>query len=175
MFNFLHQGITTVEKWICSVGLLVSTILVFAQVINRYWLHYEVMWIGDMALYVFVITYILAIALAASSRGHIAVEMLPDYFLGKRPAAKSVYTLVMDVITLAAILVFLKPVTGFFLLSIKYPEYGTLIRWFNTGWLVQIMFITMVLSAVHMAFHVFRDIFEMRKQAWERSQEGGSK
>jgi len=175
VFNFLQQGVTAVEKWICSVGLLVSTILVFAQVINRYWLHYEVMWIGDMALYVFVITYILAIALAASQKGHIAVEMLSDHLFGKKPSSKAVYTLVMDVITLVSILVFLKPVTGFFLMSLKYPEYGTLIRWFNTGWLVQVMFATMVLSAVHMAFHVTRDIFEIRKQAWLKSQEGESK
>jgi C4-dicarboxylate transporter DctQ subunit len=175
VFNFLQQGISTVEKWICSAGLLVSTFLVFAQVINRYWLHYEVMWIGDMALYIFVITYILAIALAASQKGHISVEMLPDRLFRDKPRGKISYTFIMDTVTLVSILVFLQPVYGFFRLSLQYPEYGTLIRWFNTGWLVQVMFYTMVLSAVHMAFHVSKDIFEMRKQAWLRSQEGGSK
>ena len=175
MFKILQQGLTVVEKWICSVGLLVSTLLVFAQVINRYWLHYEVMWIGDMALYVFVITYILAIALAASQKGHIAVEMLPDRLFRDKPRGKLSYSLFMDIVTLCAILVFLHPVYGFFRLSLRYPEYGTLIRWFNTGWFVQVMFYTMVLSAVHMADHVSKDIFELRKQAWLRSQEGGSK
>ncbi len=175
MFNFLQQGIATVEKWICSAGLLVSTVLVFAQVINRYWLHYEVMWIGDMALYIFVITYILAIALAASQKGHISVEMLPDRIFRDKPRGKLGYTLVMDIVTLVSILVFLHPVYGFFRMSLQYPEYGTLIRWFNTGWLVQVMFVTMVLSAVHMAFHVSKDLFEMRKMAWLKSQEGGNR
>lgn len=175
MFNILQQGITAVERWICMAGLLLSTVLVFAQVINRYWLHFEIMWIGDMALYIFVITYILAIALAASHKGHISVEMLPDRLFRDKPMGKRSYALVMDIVTLVSILVFLQPVYGFFRMSLQYPEYGTLIRWFNTGWLVQVMFYTMVLSAVHMAFHVSRDIFEMRKQAWLRSQEGGSK
>ena len=175
VFNFLQQGITAVEKWICSMGLLVSTLLVFAQVINRYWLHYEVMWIGDMALYVFVITYILAIALAASQKGHISVEMLPDHLFRNKPRGKLAYTFTMDVVTLVSILVFLSPVYKFFRMSLQYPEYGTLIRWFNTGWLVQVMFYTMVLSALHMGFHVLQDVFEMRKQAWLQSQEGGSK
>jgi len=127
-----------------------------------------------MALYIFVITYILAIALAASHKGHIAVEMLPDRLFRDKPRGKLSYTFAMDVATLVSILVFLHPVYGFFRLSLKYPEYGTLIRWFNTGWLVQVMFYTMVLSAIHMAFHVSKDVFEMRKQAWLRSQEGGN-
>jgi TRAP-type C4-dicarboxylate transport system permease small subunit len=174
VFNFLQQGITAVEKWICAAGLLISTLLTFAQVINRYWLHFEIMWIGDMALYVFVITYILAIALAASLKGHIAVEMLPDRLFRDNPHGKRSYSLAMDVLTLAAILVFLHPAYGFFRQSLRYPEYGTLIRWFNTGWLVQVMFATVVLSALHVAYHIGRDVFELRKQLWLKSQEGGN-
>lgn len=175
MFNLLQRWITEVEKWICSIGLLASTVLVFAQVINRYWLHFEIMWIGDMALYIFVITYILAIALAASQKGHIAVEMLPDRLFRDRPFGKKVYTLAIDVITFIAIAVFLHPVWGFFRMSLRYPEYGTLIRWFNTGWLVQVMFATIALSALHMAYHIGRDVFELKKQIWLQSQKGGDR
>jgi len=175
VFNFLQQGITAVEKWICAAGLFASTLLTFAQVINRYWLHYEIMWIGDMALYIFVITYILAIALAASQKGHIAVEMLPERIFRDKPVGKQAYAVAMDVLTLTAILVFLHPAYGFFRQSIRYPEYGTLVRWFNTGWLVQVMFVTIVLSALHMAYHIGNGVFELRKQLWLKSQQGGSR
>ena len=39
------------ENTICASGLVLTTVLVFAQVINRYWLHFEIMWLSDLALY----------------------------------------------------------------------------------------------------------------------------
>ena len=174
MFKNIQNGIAKIENLICSIGLLVSTTLVFAQVLNRYWLHFEVMWIGDLALYIFVSSYILAIAFTAANKGHIAVEMIQVKVFAGKPWGLRVYLLVMDIISLVVILVFAQPVYKFFLRSIKYPEYGTLVRWFNTSWLVYILFGVVVLSAIHLLYHVFNGIHEIQKKRWEQT-EGGNK
>lgn len=173
MLKTIQDGIAKIENIICSVGLLVSTALVFAQVINRYWLHFEVMWLGDLALYIFVGSYILAIAFTAAKKGHISVEVLQVRVFGDKPRGLRAYLLFIDVISLFVVLVFAKPVHKFFLRAVKYPEYGTLVRWFNTSWLAYILFGVIVLSAIHLLYHVFHDIYEIRTKCWEKA-EGGS-
>ncbi len=172
MLKIIQDGLARLENVLCSVGLLVSTFLVFAQVINRYWLHFEIMWLGDMSLYIFVSTYILAIAMAAAYKGHIAVEMIQSKFLNGKPFGLSIYKLLMDIVSLIVILLFSQPVYNFFLRSIKYPEFGTLVRWFNTSWLVYILFAVIVLCGLHVIYHILGDIHEIRKQYWLNS-EGG--
>ena len=173
MLKTIQDGIVKIESILCSVGLLVSTTLVFAQVINRYWLHFEVMWLGDLALYIFVGSYILAIAFAAAKRGHISVEVIQTRVFGDKPRGLQWYQLFIDIASLLVILVFAKPVHKFFLRSVKYPEYGTLVRWFNTSWLAYILFGVIVLSAVHLLYHVFYDIYQIRTKVWDKV-EGGS-
>lgn len=173
MFKSIHDGIQKIESLLCSIGLLVSTALVFAQVINRYWLHYEIMWLGDLSLYIFVSSYILAIAFTAAKKGHIAVEMIQVKVFAGKPRGLKIYLLVMDIISLLVVVIFAKPVHKFFLRSIKYPEYGTLVRWFNTSWLAYILFGTVVLSAIHLLYHVLSGINDIQKKRWEHT-EGGN-
>jgi len=163
VLNFINRQLGTLEKWICSVGLLVSTFLVFAQVLNRYWLHYEIMWIGDLALYIFVFSYISAIAFATFRRGHISVEMFKTKFLKDRPMGLAVYDLVMDTLSLVVVLIFSIPVREFFLRSLKYPEYGTLVRWFNQGWLIYALFGVVILSSIHLLLQIKEDISEITR------------
>lgn len=170
MLKIIQDGLTKVENALCSIGLLVSTFLVFAQVINRYWLHFEIMWLGDMALYIFVSTYILAIALSASFKGHIAVEMVQVKLAKKGRPALALYKLVINIISFLIILLFADPIYTFFMRSIKYPEYGTLVRWFNTSWLVYILFAVVVLSGFHVLYHISGDIHELRKSYWEKTE-----
>nr|HPI97528.1 TRAP transporter small permease subunit [Synergistales bacterium] len=148
VLKIIQDYLTKIENLVCSIGLFVSTFLVFAQVINRYWLHIEIMWLGDMALYIFVTTYILAIAFSASHKGHIAVEMLQVKYLSGKPYGKAVYTLIMDILSFVIVLIFSIPTYRFFLRSIKYPEYGTLVRWFNTSWLIYVLFAVVVLCGI---------------------------
>lgn len=173
MLDFIDKKLGTLEKWICSAGLLVSTFLVFAQVLNRYWLHYEIMWIGDLALYIFVFSYISAIAFATSRKGHISVEMFKTKFLDKRPMGLAVYNLVMDALSLIVILIFSIPVREFFLRSLKYPEYGTLVRWFNQGWLIYALFGVVILSSIHLIHQIREDLSEISRLRKSGS-EGGN-
>lgn len=52
LFSFLQKT----EFFLGSLGLLLAIILTFCQVVNRYWLHFEIMWISDAALYIFIFT-----------------------------------------------------------------------------------------------------------------------
>lgn len=174
MLEFFNRALSTLEKWICSAGLLTSTLLVFAQVLNRHWIHYEIMWLGDLALYIFVFSYILAIAFTASQKGHISVEMLKTKLLTGKPTGLAVYNLSMDLLSLIVILVFAIPVYEFFQRSLKYPEYGTLVRWFNTGWLSYALFAVVILSSVHLLQHLSDDIKEMNRSK-KAHIEGGSR
>jgi TRAP-type C4-dicarboxylate transport system permease small subunit len=172
VLNFVNKQLGAVEKWVCSAGLLVSTFLVFAQVLNRYWLHYEIMWIGDLALYIFVFSYISAIAFTTFRKGHISVEMFKSRFLKDSPIGLAVYDLVMDILSLAAVMIFLIPVKEFFLRSLKYPEYGTLVRWFNQGWLIYALFGVVILSSIHLLFQIKEDMAKISRLRSE-APEGG--
>ena len=46
--------LTNAELLLGAIGLGIAIILNFCQVVNRYWLHYEVMWLGDLMLYIFI-------------------------------------------------------------------------------------------------------------------------
>lgn len=43
------NAVQGVESIICAVGLMITTLLIFAQVLNRYFLHFEIMWLSDLA------------------------------------------------------------------------------------------------------------------------------
>lgn len=173
VLEIIHEKLSTMEKFICSAGLLSSTLLVFAQVINRYWLHYEIMWFGDLALYIFVFSYILAIAFATSTKGHISVEMLKAKLFGERPVGLAVYNFVMDLLSLIVVFLFGIPVYEFFQRSIRYPEYGTLVRWFNTGWLIYALFAVVLLSAIHLLRHLKEDIAEIKRAKGSMAERSG--
>jgi hypothetical protein len=53
--------------------------------------------------------------------------------------------------------------------AMQYPEYGTLIRWFNTSWLQIFLFICLVLCLVHLLVILIRDLKEFGKALQTKS------
>jgi succinate dehydrogenase hydrophobic anchor subunit len=49
----------------------------------------------------------------------------------------------------------------------KYPEYGTLVRWFNTSWLQITLFIALFLVLIHLLVITWRDIADLYKKMQE--------
>ena len=143
--------VTLIENFLCSVGLVLTTFLVFAQVVNRYWLHFEIMWLSDMALYIFVFSMLMAISLTTRENGHTAVDIFGDLYFGKKPKINAFYKIVLNIISLSILISFYSPVYKFTLRAIKYPEYGTLVRWFNTSWLAETMFAKLLLCIFHIS------------------------
>lgn len=158
------NGAQATEGIICALGLMITTLLIFAQVVNRYFLHFEIMWFSDLALYVFVFFMLIAAAVATWREGHVAVEFLRDRIVRGRPVVGAVYRVFLDVISIAALCAILPPAYRFMRRAMKYPEYGTLVRWFNTSWLQITLCIALVLVLLHLLVIARRDIAELARR-----------
>ena len=154
-------AIKRAETAICGVGLIVTTLLIFAQVVNRYVLHFEIMILNDLALYTFVFFMLLAAAYTTWNEGHVAVDMFREWLVEGRPFAAAVYRVVLLVLSIA-ILVLLLPIGyAFMRRAMEYPEYGTLVRWFNTSWLQILVFWSLLLVLLHLSVIARRDIGQL--------------
>lgn len=150
MFESIDRTLGFLEKNLASLCLIVTTLLAFVQVVNRYLLHFEIMGIGDLALYCYVICLYSSLAFATKEQNHTSVEVFYNRFIRGKATAQNIYLLTVKLIVLIIVIVFMFPVTRFFLRSIEFPEYSTLVRWFNTSWLIYCMFIAFILSIYHL-------------------------
>lgn len=159
MFKKIDNTLGVLEKNLASICLLVTTSLAFIQVVNRYLLHFEIMGIGDLALYCYVICLYSSLAFATKEQNHTSVEVFYNRFIKGKVKAQNVYLLLIKVIVLGIVITFMFPVTRFFLRSIEFPEYATLLRWFNTSWLVYCMFFAFVVSIYHLLRQLYLQVF----------------
>lgn len=155
--RILH-GAEVTEVIVGTAGLIATTLLVFADVVNRYWLHFEIMWFRDLALYLFIFFMLVAAAYATWREGHIAVDYFHDRAFKGKPRRIATHRASIVVISIALACVFLPTGYKFMLRAIKYPEYGTLVRWFNTSWLQITLFVALALVLVHLLIIARRDI-----------------
>lgn len=138
------------ENMVCYTGLLLITFLVFFNVLNRYWFRFEIMWVGDFSLYVFIIFVFSAIMLTTRENGHTSVEVFTQKLFKRAPKAEKPYRIFLIALSILTAGIFTIPVYNFAARSFKYPEYGTLVRWFNTSWIMQSMFVMMLLVLAHL-------------------------
>jgi len=151
------------ESAISSVGLITFTLLVFVQVLNRYLLHFEIMWFGDLALYCFIFTIFFTVVLTTQKRGNIAVDYFHSKALEGKPRARAIHRVAIVIVSIAVVSVFLPTAYGFMLRALKYPEYGTIVRWFNTSWLQVLPFVAFVLILVHLLVVLLREYHNLRE------------
>jgi len=161
LLKWLLHVIQTTQGIICAVGLVACTLLVFAQVINRYWLHFEIMWFGDLALYSFIFFMFVAAAVTTWREGHVAVDFLRERITKNKPTRAAVYRVFLVVLSIAVLGVFLPIAYQFMLRAMKYPQYGTLVRWFNTSWLQITVFVALAFVLLHLLVIARRDIREL--------------
>lgn len=157
----LLSGIQKVEETICFVGLTVCTLLICATVVNRYWLHLEIMWLNDLALYCFVLFMFFAFAVTTMKKGHVAVNIVSTKLFYNRPLGGAIYNIFLELLSLLIVLIFLPSVYHFMTRAMKYPQYGTLVRWFNTSWLQIGLFFAFTLVVFHLLVILQRDIKEV--------------
>jgi TRAP-type C4-dicarboxylate transport system permease small subunit len=150
------------ETVACAIGLTATTLLIFAQVVNRYWLHFEIMILGDLALYCFIFFMFIAAAVATWNETHVSVDILRAKVLRDKPMSLAVHRVVMAVLSIGILCLILPPVYRFLLRAIEYPEYGTLVRWFNTSWIMGTFAFGMILVLVHLLVLAVRDVRELR-------------
>ena len=160
------------EGAVCAVGLFITSVLIFAQVINRYFLHFEIMWFSDLALYIFIFFMLLAAAYATWREGHVAVDFLRDKIVRDNPVSAAVYRVMLDVISIAALCAILPAAYRFMKRALKYPEYGTLVRWFNTSWLQITLFIALILVLIHLLIILGRDVNDLYQKTQSEAAKG---
>lgn len=169
--RILH-GVQTTQVIICTIGLILTTLLIFAQVINRYWLHFEIMWFGDLALYLFIFFMFVAAAITTWHEGHVAVDVFRDKVTKNKPIRIAAYRVFLVVLSIAVVGVFLPIAYQFMLRAMKYPEYGTLVSWFNTSWLQITLFVALAFVLLHLLVIARRDIAELIRNILHRSHKG---
>ena len=69
----------------------------------------------------------------------------------------------MRIVSIIIVIFFISPTYNFMLNAIKYPKYGTLVPWFNTGWLMYALFFMVILLLIHMFICLAKDIILIRK------------
>ena len=154
-------AIKSAETVICGVGLILTTLLITAQVINRYILHFEIMILNDLALYLFVFFMLLAAAYATWNEGHVAVDMFKEWLVKGRPVAAGIYRVFLVLLSILILSLMLPITYAFMRRAIEYPEYGTLVRWFNTSWLQILVFWSLLLVLLHLLVIARRDIGQL--------------
>jgi C4-dicarboxylate transporter, DctQ subunit len=159
--NRLLGAIKSAETAICGVGLIITTLLIFAQVVNRYVLHFEIMIFNDLALYTFVFFMLLAAAYTTWNEGHVAVDMFREWLVRGRPVAAEVYRVFLVLLSIGILCLLLPVAYQFMRKAVQYPEYGTLVRWFNTSWLQILVFWSLLLVLLHLLVIARRDIGQL--------------
>ena len=172
MFKWILHGLQTTQVIICAIGLIATTFLIFAQVANRYWLHFEIMWLSDLALYIFIFFMFVAAAITTWREGHVAVDFFRDRITRRKPIATAIYRIFLVILSIVVLFVFLPITYQFMLRAMKYPEYGTLARFFNESWLQITLFFAMVLVMLHLLIIARRDISELIRSYLSRSRKG---
>ena len=163
--NFLKgllRLIAVIENTVCSIGVWLTTILIFCAVINRYFLHFPIMWLNDFALYTFIFFMLIAASLTTRERGHTAVDVFRQKVFTQKTRANQLYGIFLDIISIVIVLIFLPIARKFMINAMKYPEYGTLVRWFNTSWLRVTLFFAFVLILIHLVTFLVNDIVKLR-------------
>lgn len=93
VFDWLFAGLT----WFALVLLVIMSLLIFADVICRYFLHFSIAWADELALILLVWFVFIALAIGVRKRTHIAIDFL-SFFLPKK-VVEGVVQRVVDVLT----------------------------------------------------------------------------
>ena len=155
------KTIQLVESVCCFVGLSVSTLLVTAQVFNRYWLHFEIMWFSDLALYSYLMFMFIAATLATWQESHVAVDFFRDSLLKGNERACAIYRVCTIIASIVIASTFLPVTFQIMEKALQYPEYGTLVPWFNTSWIRIILTVSYSLVVLHLLVSARRDISDL--------------
>lgn len=155
--------IAIIENIICVIGIWLINILVFLSVLNRYLLHFPIMWLNDLALYCFIFFVFLSIALTTRENEHISVGIFREALFKGKPKADTIYSVFLNIIAIISVSFFFLTTVKYTLRAIKYPEYSTLLRWFNTSWLAIVMFFTIIFIIIHLVTLLTKDIGKLIK------------
>ena len=161
IYNRLSEKLSYIESLVSGIGLVVTTLLAFLQVLNRYLFRFEIMWLSDASLYVFIISMLIGACFATAKEGHVRVDIFNNWIVKRRPRAESIYRLVLLLLGLIILSLFLPSAFFYMQQALRYPEYGTLIRWVNTGWFQQLVFVSSIIIFIHLSVSFVKEIINL--------------
>ncbi|SDZ93458.1 TRAP transporter small permease [Marinobacterium iners] len=162
-YLFLVKCISTLENLFCFSMLILCSFLVLLQVLNRYIFHFEIMWIGDLSLYLFIPSLIYSIAITTREQHHTSVDVFMEMSLKNKPEFIKLSKIFINILVLSVIIYLIPMAHRQFMSAIKYPEYGTLVPWFNTSWIRQSVLIALSLCAFHTLHHILMQTLDFIK------------
>ena len=151
------RGTEVVELVISIIGLVLCSSLVFIQVVNRYFLHFRIMWLGDLALYTFIGFMFISAAVCTWKEGHIAIDFFHDRAFKGKPRGIALHRATIVLLTIVVVCIFLPQTFQYMMRAFKYPQWGTLVTWFNISWLQESLFVAFVLVLIHLVVLAQRD------------------
>ncbi len=92
-FDWIYAGLT----WLALALLAIMSVLIFADVVCRYFLHFSITWADEMSLVLLVWFVFIALAVGVRKRIHISIDFL-SFFLPKK-VVEGVMQRVVDVLT----------------------------------------------------------------------------
>ena len=144
------EKLHSVEFTLAAIGLVLTNILMFVQVLNRYWLRLPMVGLGDLTLYFFIMFMAIGATVATWSETHVAVDAFRDRFLSKRPMGLTAHHLVMAILAILTYIFLLPHVASFMENAASFPRWATLVTWFNLSWLQIIWGFCMFLVMLHL-------------------------
>ena len=159
----LLKGAHSVEFAIAGFGLVLTNVMMFIQVINRYWIHLPLLGIGDLTFYCFIIFMSVAAIVATWRESHVAVDALRDQFLKGHHIGLKIHSVAVAALSLVVLGIFLPRVVSFMEGAVQYPKWATLVRWFNLSWLHLIWGVCMILVFLHLIEMLWKHVSELRE------------
>jgi len=152
--KLLDKIIRIFENIICFTFLWLCTFIIFFQVANRYFFHFEIMGLGDLGLYIFIFMALISMAISTREKGNTSLDMFVVKILKNNYKKVYFHRIIINVISLILIVIFLHFSYKFMSVALKYSEYGTLIKWFNTSWLRMAVFVMGILIFYHLFYRL---------------------
>jgi len=146
-FSFVAL-ITFLENLLCAFGIIFATVFTVIQIVNRYWLHFEIMWISDLVLNIFVLAAIISIAITTREDAHTAVDVFVERMFRGEKSSKFI-KIIINIACLGIIWLLMPIFYAYFLRALKFDEWATLVPWFNTSCLVEAIFVMFILCVFH--------------------------
>ena len=86
---FKHLG-RHIEEYVCAATLFTMTVLTFANVVSRYWLHASIAFTDEITTALFVLLSAMGTALAVRRNAHLGLSALYDVLGARKQALLSV-------------------------------------------------------------------------------------
>lgn len=67
---------------------------------------------------------------------------------------KKLSKILINLVSLGLIVAILPLFYAYFLRALKFDEWGTLVPWFNTSWLVEAIFVMFILNIFHLVHNI---------------------